>query len=372
MNINVDLQCVTAKGTGIAEFAKARIDYLSKQADVLLYGYYSKLKYNDEDKYLKSFPFPVKTGHWPISLFYSRKLAKPLPLYYDFLSGNKADINLYFTWNIKRVRHHGLTIATIHDLIALRTEMESPLIVESQINDLTYTLQNCDYILTVSETSKKDIIMEFNYPHERIKVIPNGIDFKHFNKPISEEKKKYIRTKYGLPENYILYLGGIRKHKNIERLIEAYSILSSSIKDKYHLVITKGNENLKKLSRKLNIEDKVLFTQFIDEEDKVGLYQMADLYAYVSLYEGFGIPVIEAQASGTPVITSNVSSLPEIAGDSAMCVNPVSVKDIAYGIDKILSNNTFRYGLINKGFDNSARYSNENAGAILYEFLKTL
>lgn len=114
-----------------------------------------------------------------------------------------------------------------------------------------------------------------------------------------------------MPEKFILYLGGMRKHKNIERLIKAYSILPKELQDEYKLVITKGTDGLRKLVGELNLSDNIVFTAFIDDEDKVGMYQLASLYAYISLYEGFGIPVIEAQAAGTPVITSNTSSLPK-------------------------------------------------------------
>ena len=175
-----------------------------------------------------------------------------------------------------------------------------------------------------------------------------------------------------MPEKFILYLGGMRKHKNIERLIKAYSILPKELQDEYKLVITKGTDGLRKLVGELNLSDNIVFTAFIDDEDKVGMYQLASLYAYISLYEGFGIPVIEAQAAGTPVITSNTSSLPEVAGDSAVCVDPTSIEAIAEGIKDILTDDNLRSGLISKGYTNAKRYSCENAGENLFKFLISL
>lgn len=372
MKINVDLQCVNICGTGIAEFAKSRIAYLEAQSDVSLYGFLSKARHGKGLDLFRKYSFPIKIGYLPIRLLYSRFIKKALPISYEWLCGNKADINLYFTWNIKRVRHHGITIATIHDLIALRTEMETNKIVENQINDITYSLKHCDYILTVSESSKKDIVYEFNYPSDKISVVPNGIDFNSYNKKVPSERLKHIREKYGLPSKFILYLGGIRKHKNIERLVTAYSILPKELKSEYHLVITKGTPTLKELAKNLGIAENVIFTQFIDEDDKAGMYQLASLYAYISLYEGFGLPVVEAQAAGTPVITSNISSLPEVVGASALCVNPENVEEISLGIQRILKDYNLRSDLIEKGYINAKRYSKENAGKILYNTLVSI
>lgn len=372
LKLNLDLQCVNNPGTGIAEYANMLISYLQKKEDLKLHGYFSKLHHSSDESFLDKFSFPITKGRIPISLLNSRKFNHPLPIYYELLCHNKADINLYFTWNIKRVLYHGLTIATIHDLIALRTEMESQKIVDDQINDLTYTLKHCNYIITVSEASKEDIIKEFNYPEDRIKVIYNAIDFERFNKPLNQGREKRIRQKYNLPDRFILYLGGMRKHKNLERLIKAYSLLPDTLKESYQLVITRGTESLRDLVESLGIKDKVIFTPFIDDEDKAGLYQLASLYSYVSLYEGFGIPIIEAQAAGTPVITSNVSSIPEVAGDTAMCVDPTSEEAIANGMAKILEDKDYRDNLIQKGFNNAKRFSVESAGKSLYEFLLSL
>lgn len=372
MKINIDLQCYNRKGTGISEYAKSRISFLEKINDVSLFGYMTKGRHNEELNSFERLHFPIKIGRLPIKLLYSRKIKHPLPIYYEYLCKNHADINLYFTWNIKRVKHKGITIATIHDLIALRTEMENQKIVDDQINDLTYTLKYCDFVFTVSNASKADIIKEFNYPAERIGVVPNGIDYDRFHCNIPEHELLRIRGKYGLPQKFILYLGGMRKHKNLDRLIRAYSCLSEELKEEYSLVITKGTPELKELAWNLHIGDKVVFTPYIEEEDKIGMYKLASLYAYISLYEGFGLPVIESQAVGTPVITSNVSSLPEVAGDSALCVNPLDIKEIAEGITRILSDNELRQKMINKGFANAQYYNDNNAGEILYGYLKNI
>ena len=369
--ISLNMKCVNRTGTGIAVFADHLIQYLQNNTEYQLTGCYNKGRGQCGD--LSRFHFPIYHSHFPIRLVYNRVLCKPLPFPYSLISNDKkADINLYFTWNIVRARHRGITIATIHDLIALRTEMENQQIVKNQISDLKFSINNCQYIFTVSETSKKDIIEEFNFPSDKIFVIPNGVEFEMFNKPISIEKKFSIKRKYGLPNRYILYLGGMRRHKNIERLIKAYALLPESLRAEVGLVISKGTDALRNLTNTLDIANNVVFTPFIDEEDKAGIYQMADVSTNISLYEGFGIPVIEAQAASTPVITSNVSSLPEVAGNSAVCVDPTDIQEISNAMYKLLTDHAYSDNIRNLGLLNAKHYSWDNAGKILCQHIETI
>lgn len=366
MKLSLNLQCVNYKGTGIANFANEMALYLQDNSDFQLSGCYVQGRVTNGD--YKRFRFPIYKLFLP-RLPYIRGIKKPLPIPYRLISKEKADINLYFTWNITRFRHQGLTIATIHDLIALRTEMENSNIVKKQTYELGYTCRHCDYLITVSNNSKQDIIKTFHFPEEKIEVIPNGVHFDVYNKPVKEEKINDIRKRYDLPQQFILYFGAYRKHKNLERLVEAYSRLPEDLRSKYPLVLTNCEKMLGKLVEQLGVSGDILFTGFVEESDKVAFYQMAHLVCYISLYEGFGIPIIEAQAAGTPVVASNCSSIPEVVGDTAMLVNPWDVDSISEGIGRMLTDKKLANSMVERGMENARNYSWEKAGEKLKDFL---
>ena len=222
-----------------------------------------------------------------------------------------------------------------------------------------------EHILTVSESSKKDLIDYFGIKPDKISIVHNGINFDHLSEPISTYEKAYIKDKYTLPDKFILNFGAYRVHKNIERLLEAYALLPEIIRKEYKLVLTRSNEILNKLICNLKIENNVLITGFVDEDDKKALYQMADIVYYASLYEGFGVPIIEAQACQTPVLTSNVSSMPEASGGAAFLVNPYSVDEIRDGLLTLISDSKLRNEITLKGLLNAQKYSwRESAKAV--------
>lgn len=361
MNLNINLQSLNNWGTGICLFGNKLVDELNHNTNYKLYGCFNfvrSVKSND----LQRFPFKVKYSMVPFKLVYSRHISKYLPFFYHTMMGNKADINLFFTYKIPRVRYSGITISTIHDLIPLKVPQENKKLEVDYRNDITYAIDNSDYLITVSEASKKDIISEFNYPEDKITVIPNGVDFNFFYGAVDETILSKVRAKYKLPNKFILYFGNIRKHKNVDSLIKAYSLLSNEIRREVSLVITQGNADLRQLVKELNVEHQVLFTTFIDDEDLPSIYKLALVMAFISSYEGFGLPIIEAMAAGTPVITSNISSMPEIAGDAAILVNPLQLQEIATSLEKIIQNPEIRIRMINLGYENAKKYSWAQSG----------
>lgn len=369
MKLNINLQPVNNTGSGIAKYANELTMFLSQKKEHTIQGVFNFVR-NVHANDFSRFTFKVRYSYIPYKLVYSRLIKKPLPIKYSYIAGQNADINLFFTYRIPRVKYTGITISTIHDLIPLKTETESEKVKKQYINDVKYTAKHSDYIITVSNCSKKDIVDILHYDPNKIIVIPNGVDFKQFNQHVTEEKKLSVKRKYKIPDNYILYMGGIRKHKNIDNLIRAYSLLDVSLKKKNALIITKGNANLKKLVSELDLNLFVKFIPFVDEEDKVCIYQMAKVFAFISSYEGFGIPVIEAQAAGTPVITSGVSSLKEIGEGSSILVDPNNLKSIHDGLEKLLTNESLCKEIVTKGYNNAKKYSWQNAGDKLNNFLQ--
>lgn len=371
MILNINLQPANYIGSGIAKYTNELTMLLYNSNVYKINGVFNYVR-NVKPKDLSRFKFNIHYSYIPYKLVYSQLINGKLPINYSFIAGQKADVNLFFTYRIPRVRYSGLTISTIHDLIPLKTEVESKKAKENYINDIEYTLNNSDYIITVSNSSKQDIIEMFNYDPNKIVIIPNGVNFNEYNIDIPSKKKSLVKEKYKLPNNFILYMGGMRKHKNIENLIKAYSLLDISLKRKYSLVITQGTDSLRRLVKNMELDKYVMFIPFVDEEDKVCIYQLADVFAFISSYEGFGIPVIEAQAAGTPVITSSVSSLAEIGRDSTLLVNPTDLKSISSGIKVLLTDVTICNDLINKGYINAKKYSWINAGEKLCNFLNSL
>ncbi|HSN11816.1 MAG TPA: glycosyltransferase family 1 protein, partial [Propionibacteriaceae bacterium] len=220
-------------------------------------------------------------------------------------------------------------------------------------------------VVTVSQASAADITAGTGIAPERIVVVPNGVDASAFAAPLDETARAAVRERYGLPERYVLYFGGTRPYKNVSRLVEAYSRLDESLREQVKLVVTRRDPELQARAEALGISDSVVFTPPVRDEDKAAVYRLADVSVLVSLYEGFGIPVIEAMAAGTPVIASRVSSLPEVCGDAAVLVDPLDTDELAARLEEVLEDADLRASLAAAGLANAARYSWDTAADLL-------
>jgi len=220
---------------------------------------------------------------------------------------------------------------------------------------MNYSLRNADRIIAVSKNTKSEILNYFSIPQKKIEIIYEGVEkrYKKKNNPSFLDK---IRQKYNLNRTFIFYSGSISPRKNLFRLIKAFEKIQE--KTNCELVIA-GNKmwNNKKEMEIIRKNSKIKILGFVPEEDLVALYNLAEVYVYPSLYEGFGLPILEAQACGCPVITSNVSSMPEVAGKGAVLVNPHSVNEIADAMEKVLKDKKLRDKLIKEGYKNVKRFS---------------
>jgi glycosyltransferase involved in cell wall biosynthesis len=217
-----------------------------------------------------------------------------------------------------------------------------------------------DRIFTVSEQSKRDILKFFRVPPEKIVVTPNAIDDR-FNTPPSEEHIVQTRERYQLSHTYLLYVGNIKPHKNLERLVEAFHLVREQGRPELELVII-GDEiskmqSLRRAVHKYQLHRYIRFLGFVPDKTLDVLYRLASVFVFPSLYEGFGLPPLEAMASGTPVVTSNVSSLPEVVGDAAVLVDPYSADAIAAGILDVLRSTHLRDDLRRRGFERVKAFS---------------
>ena len=230
-------------------------------------------------------------------------------------------------------------------------------------------------IITVSENSKKDIIKHFKINENKIRVIPSGVSEK-FRPITNEEELEPVRKKYNIDSKIILYVGNLEPRKNLVRLIEAFHTLVKkyNVNRKLMLVGPKGwgYKNIFKRIKELNIQNEILYIGYVPTEDIHLLYNCADIFAYPSLYEGFGFPILEAFACGIPVLTSNSPSLDETASDAALRVNPTDKKAIADGLLKITQDITFRNTLIEKGKQRAKLFSWDEAAKKTLEVYKEI
>ena len=252
-------------------------------------------------------------------------------------------------------------VVTIHDVSFLRFPEYFPkdLLLRFKIF-LPYSIKKSIKIITCSEFSKKEIINFYKVKPEKIVVIHYGVS-ENF-KPVEVKEKGKILKKYGIKNSFILAVSNLQPRKNLKRLIKAYlHLLKNKDNFQYSLVIVGRKlwlyKEIFEEVRGLDLKDKIIFTDYIPEKDLIYLYNLSEVFVYPSLYEGFGLPVLEAMACGCPVITSNLSSLPEICEKAAILVNPYDIKAIANAINEVISNNNLRKFLKNEGLKQSQKFS---------------
>lgn len=252
-------------------------------------------------------------------------------------------------------------VITLHDIIPLKMpETVSDRYLNIFNNILPNLIPKCEGIITVSQYSKDDIANEFNFPKEKIYV--THLAAENIYRPLDKSMcKDMLKKKYSISDNFILYVGGFSPRKNIMGIIEAFSLLPANKRANLKLIITgkKGFSypKYKNRAETLNISEDVIFTDFIPLEDMPIFYNSAEVLVYPSFYEGFGLPPLEAMACGTPVIASNVTSLPEVCGDSALLVDPNDIYQLSNSIDNVISNNKLMISMRKNGLIRSSDFS---------------
>lgn len=228
------------------------------------------------------------------------------------------------------------TVVTCHDLNPLKYE-------ESWLNLKLFKysvggLKKAARIIAVSKATKKDLMKFLKIDVDRIRVIPSGVEEK-FRVIEDREYLSSVRSKFNLPDGKnLLHVGGSAYNKNIQGILRAFSILNSQFSPlNFVKAGSDFTESQKSLIKRLELEDHVRSLGQVSDEDLVALYNIADVFVMPSLYEGFGLPVLEAMACGTPVITSKLSSLPEVAGEAAVLVDPYNSAEIAIAMERVLN-----------------------------------
>jgi glycosyltransferase involved in cell wall biosynthesis len=255
------------------------------------------------------------------------------------------------------------SVVTIHDCIHLRFPQYLPnrLGYAYARSSLWIATHRSNRVLTVSEASKRDILRYFRVPEAKIDVIYNAID-ERFGEAPPDDEVAMVRERYQLNDPFVLYAGNIKPHKNLERLIEAFHTLrrGAGMEDVKLLII--GDEiskyaTLRRAVHKYKLHKHVRFFGFVPDKTLAVLYRLAAVFVFPSLYEGFGLPPLEAMASGTPVVTSNVSSLPEVVGDAALLIDPYEPDAIADAMRRVITEPALRDDLRARGLRRVKEFS---------------
>jgi len=283
-------------------------------------------------------------------------------------------VNLYHATDFVLPPIHKKTksIVTIHDLSYIRVpEAASPSLKAYLDVVVPLSLNRATHIHAVSETTRQDLITLYNIPPEKISVIFNAVE-SHF-KPITPSKE--IFEKYHIPNvPYIITVGTVQPRKNYSRLVKAVAQLRT--RHDIHLVVVGGRgwleDEFYATIRDAKMTDYVHLTGFVADEDLPALYTGAIAMAFPSLYEGFGIPILEAMACGVPVVSSNSSSLPEVAENAALLIDPYSIDEVLEALERVITDHSVRNMLIQRGFEQAKKFSWDTSASQLLQLYQAI
>ncbi len=325
-------------------------------------------------------PAPGSNFGWAAVPVSSRNFARLwhrlyLPLSVELFTGR---INLFHATDfvLPPLLASTRSLLTVHDLSFVRVpEAASPRLKAYLDQVVPRSVHRADHVLADSQATKDDLVALYGVPPHKITVLLSGVDSRF--KPINDPKTlANVRQKYALPERpYILSVGTVQPRKNYGRLIEALARLRAAGRS-IDLVIVGGRgwleDPIYAAIQRAAVHDYVHFTGFADDEDLPALYSAAACVAIPSLYEGFGLPVLEAMACGTPVVTSNLSSLPEVAGDAALTIAPTDLDALTSALERLLDDESLRTTLSARGLERVKSFTWERAARQLLEIYTTL
>ncbi len=263
-------------------------------------------------------------------------------------------------------------IITVHDLVAFfypLTHSTKAVIVERLA--LPLAIKKARHIFTVSENTQKDIIKRFHCRKNKIQVVPCGLS-PFYTNPVSPLELEKVGEKFLLPKNFILAVGTLEPRKNLNTLIKSFVIVKRKLPGFKLVIIGKQGWNYKSIEKNiqhLKLKDDILFLGYLEESDLQKVYKLATVFVFPSLYEGFGIPPLEAMACGCPVVSSNTSSMPEVIGDAGILIDPKNAFKLANALIDLIENDQVRNMFIERGRERIKKFNwEESAHTVLKTF----
>jgi len=357
MKVALELQpcCGSRSGIGVYTYELSR--RLCETEDLEFFGNIFDFRWKRGGcNALEGINLPLRSCRWfPYGVY--RRIWRYVPISYDTLFRPQADLSVFFNYVVPpRIR--GKTIVTIHDMTYLRyPETLDKRNLRRLLEGVGRSIEDSDQILTVSEFSKREIIELLQVPEERISVINSAASIP------SEDIIPFqiLSQKYGLTGPYLIYVGNIEPRKNLSKLLLAFDLLKKEQGIAHKLVIVGGagwnNREIYQTLHSLSCVGDVLFFGYLPTPERDVLYQHAAALVFPSLYEGFGLPPLEAMQMSCPVVCSNAASLPEVVGDAAELFDPYDTVSIANGIWRVISDEGRRRSLIKKGILQSKKFS---------------
>lgn len=319
MVVGMDISQLAHMG-GVGVYTQKLAEELVKLPDLEMKFFYSSLRkpYHGNLPNVKQFKLPPTA----FELLFNN-------LRYPKIESFIGKIDIFHSSDWSQPRTDAKKVTTFHDVIPLKyPDWSQPKIVNVHKKRLKIVEEEIDKVIAVSESTKKDLIRFSQIPPEKIVVIYEGVD--EIFKPQANLDIKTFKQKYNLPEKFVLSIGGIGERRNMGRINEV---------TKYYNLIVTGKD------------------LYVSRDELPLLYAAADVLLYPSLYEGFGLPVVEAMACGTPVITSNVSSMPEVGGSAVLYVNPEDSEDISNKLFDLTRDKNLREIMIKKGFEQAKKFT---------------
>ncbi|WP_461207114.1 glycosyltransferase family 4 protein [Clostridium sp. DL1XJH146] len=374
MKIGLDLGPLHSNKTGIGFYVYNIVSGLGKSDFEIRAQVISFLKLGNIKNELSDLDIDIKIDRAILPYRVYKRISKIIP--YNNLFKEKVDIHHFFSFTVP-YKIKGKVIVTVYDMVYKKfpetMEKENLEYLEKNVER---SVKRANIVITISENAKREIIEYTNIDSNKIKVVYPGVDIAPYVTGTDYSKYSQIKNKYNLPDKYLLYLGTLEPRKNISLLIEAFSMYKKSNTDDIKLVIAgkKGwmYDDIFNKVKELNINKEVVFTNYVDESDKPEIYKNSKAFIFPSLYEGFGIPVLEAMASGVPVITSSSSSLPEVAGNAAVLIDPKNVNSIYKAIKNVLNDSKLRREMIIKGKEQCTKFTWQKSVEKLCEIYKEL